>query len=466
MEKMKIRKIKEALSAELLSCDSEREVENIAIDSREVKAGDLFIALKGDNDDGHNYLEDAAANGASAVIVEEIPSGFEGTEMAVLKVEDTTEALQQLAAYYRQKQTKLKVVAVTGSAGKTTTKDMTAAVLAQKYNTLKTKGNYNNHIGLPLTLLSLSGEEDYAVLEMGMSGFGEIDLLAEIASPDIGIVTNVGPAHLKQLGSLENIAKAKKELIDALDKSDTAFLNYDNQYTRKMADSFEGRVIYYGFERGADLRIICHNFNKKDFRQEFEVKYLGKEYKFYIKKPGKHNLYNALAAVGVGFENELDAEEIQKGLLEADFTSLRMEILELAENITLINDCYNANPLSVKAAADVLSEFEAERRIAVLSSMLELGPKSNSAHRNIGRYIYQKNIDLLLTVGNEAELIAQGAAEAGMPPEAIFSFDSNEQTAEFLAENLKERDVVLIKGSRANKMEEIADKLMDKEFNR
>ncbi len=465
MQKMKIKEIKKALSAELLIGDPEVEIKNIVIDSREVETGDLFIALIGDNDDGHNYLEDAAANGASAVIVENLSADFDEVETTVLKVEDTTEALQQLAAYYRRKHKNLKVVAVTGSAGKTTTKDMTAAVLAQKYNTLKTKGNYNNHIGLPLTLLSLNGEEDYAVVEMGMSGFGEIELLAEIASPDTGIVTNVGPAHLKQLGSLENIAKAKRELVDSLDKYGTAFLNYDNQYTRKMGDDYEGRVIYYGFEKGADLRIISHDFNKEEFKQQFEVEYLGKEYNFYIKKPGKHNIYNALAAVGIGLENQLSSKEIQKGLLEADFTSLRMEILELDNNIKLINDCYNANPLSVKAAADVLSEFEAERRIAVLSSMLELGPKSDSAHRNIGSYIYQKNIDLLLTVGSEAELIAEGAAEAGMDAEKIFSFANNEQTADFLETILLEKDVLLVKGSRANKMEEIAEKLMGKELN-
>jgi UDP-N-acetylmuramoyl-tripeptide--D-alanyl-D-alanine ligase len=461
MKNISLKEIKKAASADLITGELNMDINKIKIDSRKIETGDLFIAIIGENQDGHQFLKSAVENGASAVIVDRLVSLPD--KITVLKVEDTTRALQDIANYYRIKQLELKVIAVTGSAGKTTTKDMTASVLSQKFSTLKTEGNYNNHIGLPLTLLKLDGSEDFAVLEMGMSGFGEIELLSEIALPDVGIITNVGAAHLEQLGSIENIAKAKKELIDSLDESGVVFLNYDNKYTKKMGKEFEGKIVYFGFEKGADLRVIDYSFNKNGLRQNFSVKYRDEFYNFYIKKLGKHNIYNALCAAAVGLEYNISEGDIQKGLLEADFTSLRMETITLANKAVLINDCYNANPLSVRAAVDVLYEFPGKRKIAVLASMLELGKDSAAAHKNIGNYIFEKNIDILVTVGEKAAEIALGAAEAGMFNEKIYSFNKKEEAADFLKSEYREKDIILIKGSRANEMEKISEKLISKE---
>jgi UDP-N-acetylmuramoyl-tripeptide--D-alanyl-D-alanine ligase len=461
MKNISLKEIKKAASADLIRGELNINIKKIKIDSRKIETGDLFIAIIGENQDGHNFVESAVENGASAVIVDRVivlPD-----EVTALKVEDTTTALQDIAHYYRSKQLDLKVIAVTGSAGKTTTKDMTASVLSQKFSTLKTEGNYNNHIGLPLTLLNLDGSEDFAVLEMGMSGFGEIALLSEISSPNAGIITNVGAAHLEQLGSLENIAKAKKELVDSLDKSAVVFLNNDNKYTKKMGKDFKGKTIYFGFEQGADLRVTDYSLNMTELRQDFRFKYRDEFYDFYIKKPGKHNVYNALSAAAVGLEYNISTEDIQRGLLEADFTSLRMETITLDNQAVLINDCYNANPLSVRAAVDVLNEFPGERKIAVLASMLELGKESAAAHEDIGNYIFEKNIDILVTVGKLAEMIALGAEKSGMLNEKIYSFNSNEEAADFLKSEYREKDIILVKGSRANEMEKISDKLISKE---
>lgn len=461
MKNISLKEIKKATSADLIRGDLNKNINKIKIDSRKIETGDLFIAIIGESQDGHKFLKSAVENGASAVIVDRKIDLSD--EITALKVEDTTKALQDIARHYRSKYDDLKVIAVTGSAGKTTTKDMTASVLSQKFLTLKTEGNYNNHIGLPLTLLKLDGSQKFAVLEMGMSGFGEIQLLSDIALPDAGLITNVGAAHLEQLGSLENIAKAKKELVDSLDESAVVFLNYDNKYTQKMEKGFEGKVIYFGFEEGADIRVVDYSFNKSEIRQDFKLKYKDKFYGFYIKKPGKHNIYNALSAAAVGFEYNISAEDIQKGLLEADFTALRMETITLDNQAVLINDCYNANPLSVRAAVDVLTEFPGKRKIAVLASMLELGEESAAAHKNIGNYISEKNIDILVTVGKKAEMIAAGAKEAGMFNDKIYSFNSNEEAAEFMQSEYREKDIILIKGSRANEMEKISEKLISKE---
>lgn len=461
MQNLTIEKIRKYSGAELLQGDPEKIINNIVIDSREVKAGSLFIAIIGENQDGHSYINDAVDNGAAAVIVDRDLKL--DRDLSVLKVNDTTRALQDIAHKYRKQFPDLKVVAVTGSAGKTTTKDMIHSLLAQKYNCLKTSGNYNNHIGLPLTLLDLSGKEDFAVLEMGMSGFGEIKLLAEIAEADYGVVTNVGAAHLKQLGSLENIANAKKELIDSLNKNNTAVLNYDNQYTKKMGENCSAKVIYYGFDSSADLKTINFNFDKKNSILDFEINYKNQSYNFYLDKPGKHNIYNAMAAAVVALENDLKEEEIQKGLLNLEFSSLRMEIKELGNGSKIINDSYNANPLAVKAALDVLIEMEGSRKIAVLASMLELGKQSKSAHQEIGNYAAQNGVDLLITVGDKAAMIAQGA-ESKLGADNIISIKNNKGCIEYLAENLRKNDLVLVKGSRANKLEEIVEALINKEL--
>lgn len=463
MRNLNLQKIIDFSGAELLQGDNSLIIEEIAIDSREVKENYLFIAIIGEKQDGHQYLEEAVKNGAAALIVDrEIENNFINDEISILKVDDTTKALQDVAHNYRLSFNNLKVIAVTGSAGKTTTKDLIYSVLSQKYNCLKTEGNYNNHIGLPLTLLRLTAEHKFAVLEMGMSALAEIDLLAKIAVPDLGVVTNVAAAHLKQLGSLENIAKAKKELIDNLSNTDTAVLNYDNLYTRKMGDDCAAEVFYFGFEKCADIQALSYNYDPDKEKAEFTLLYKNEEIRFEFNKAGKHNIYNAMAAILIAFRYNLNTSQIQTGLSKTEFSSLRMEFIELANGAKIINDSYNANPTAVKAALDVLFEKKGKRKIAVLASMLELGKSSTQKHQEVGQYAAQKNIDILVTVGEEAKEIALGAASE-MEAEKIINLADNEACIEYLVSEIKSGDLILIKGSRANRLEEIVKELRSKE---
>lgn len=456
MNKISLAKIIDYSAAELLQGDENIIIEDIVIDSRDIEKNHLFIAIIGEKNDGHSYLKEAVKNGAVAVVVDrEINEDFIlNSKTAVLKVADTTQALQKIAHFYRNSFKELKLIAVTGSAGKTTTKDLIYSVLSQKFRTLKTEGNYNNHIGLPLTLLKLSGKEDFAVVEMGMSDFGEIKLLAEIARPDWGVITNVAEAHLEQLGSLENIAKAKKELLDSLNKDNKAVLNYDNIYTRQMISKTKAEVISFGFEENSDLQTINYNYDQNREELCFEVVYKEQSYNFKFNKAGKHNIYNIMAALIIAFEQGLTAAQIQKGLLSVEFSDLRMEFITLENGSKIINDSYNANPLAVRAALDVLKELKSKRKIAVLASMLELGEKSSLKHKEIGYYAADKDLDLLITVGKKAKFIADAALEK-MNKNKVISFPSNKQAIEYLTKNLLAGDLILIKGSRGNKLEKI-----------
>lgn len=465
MQNLNLAEIVNYSGAELLQGNKDKIIEEIVIDSRDVRENYLFIAIIGNNQDGHLYLADAVKNGAGAVIVDRKIEDdiIKSSDTAVLKVDDTTRALQNIAHNYRKSFPDLKVIAVTGSAGKTTTKDLIYSVLDQKYSCLKTEGNYNNHIGLPLTLLRLTAEKDFAVLEMGMSALGEIKLLAKIAEPDIGIVTNVAEAHLKQLGSLENIARAKKELIDQLKSSDKAILNYDNPYTKKMGRESAAEVIYFGFENGADLQTLEYEFNGGNETLNFKIRYKNKNYSFEFNRAGKHNIYNAMVAIITGLENGLSINEIQQGLNQAEFSSNRMDFIELKQGIRIINDSYNANPLAVKAAIDVLMEHQSERTIAVLASMLELGEQSQAKHREVGLYAAENGVDLLVTIGPEGREIAAGAGMK-MQSERIITLKNNKECIEFLAAEISYGDLILIKGSRANHLEEIAAALKTEEL--
>jgi len=465
MQNLSLEKIIDFSGAELIQGDNDLIIEEIVIDSREVKNNFLFIAIIGEKKDGHQYLEDAVKNGATALIVDrEIKNDFIiNNGISILKVDNTTKALQDIAHNYRMTFEDLKVIAVTGSAGKTTTKDLIYSVLSQKYKCLKTEGNYNNHIGVPLTLLRLTAEKEFAVIEMGMSALAEIDLLAKIVVPDLGVVTNVAAAHLKQLGSLENIAKAKKELIDNLMSSDTAVLNYDNLYTKKMGQDSLAEVFYFGFESGADIQALSYNYDPDQELVNFTLLYKNKKYNFEFNRVGKHNIYNAMVAILIAFKYNLNTSLIQAGLLKTEFSSLRMEFIELKNGAEIINDSYNANPLAVKAALDVLAEKNSTRKIAVLASMLELGESSAEKHQEIGEYAAQKNIDILITIGKAAEKIVSGAVSK-MQTKKIISLADNKACTNFLLKEIKSGDLILIKGSRANKLEEIVKELRIKEY--
>ena len=457
MEELSIKEIRKAVGGKIVQGNPEAKVENICIDSRILNEEDLFIAIIGERFDGHSFLEEAVNKGAKAVIVDRSIKPY--PNLSIIRVKDTTKALQDLAHFNRKRYKDLKIIGITGSVGKTTTKDMLAWVLKQKYNVLKSAGNYNNHYGLPLSLLSLEGDEDIAVLEMAMSNIGEIKRLAEIAEPEIGVVTNVGQAHLKNLDNVANVAEAKKELVEALPKKGVAVLNYDNKYVREMDSVFNGdKIIYYGLKPGADIygKNIEHDHQNKNIK--FELSYENEKRNILINKPGEHNIYNALAAISIAREFDIDWNLIEESFRSLDFSSLRLDIRE-KDNFTIINDSYNANPLSMKAAIDVLKENSTKRSIAILGDMLELGPKKEEAHYEVGKYLSSQNIDILITVGELAEIIAN-AAEDNMKKENIFRVQNNDEAYNILKDLIAEEDCILVKGSRKMKMEEIVQKAL------
>jgi len=458
MEELSIKKIREAVEGKIVQGNPEAKIKNVCIDSRILKEEDLFIAIIGERFDGHSFIEEAVNKGAKAVIVDRSIKPY--PNLSIIRVKDTTKALQDLAHFNRMRYKNLKVIGVTGSVGKTTTKDMLAWVLKQKYKVLKSEGNYNNQYGLPLSLLSLKGDEDIAVLEMAMSNIGEIKELAEIAKPEIGVVTNVGQAHLKNLDNVANVAEAKKELIEGLPEKGLAVLNYDNYHVRKMDSAFKGKkIIYYGLKSKADIYASNIQHDNQNKNLKFDLFYNGEQKSIVINKPGEHNIYNALAAISIAREFNVDWELIQESFKNLDFSSLRLDIRE-KEDFTVINDSYNANPLSMKAAIDVLKDISSKRSIAVLGDMLELGPKKEEAHYKVGKYLTEKNIDILITVGELAEIIANGAEE-NMDEEKIYRVKNNKMAYDILKDMIKSDDCILIKGSRKMKMEEIVDWILD-----
>lgn len=454
MEELSIKKIREAVGGKIVQGNPEAKVKNVCIDSRILKEEDLFIAIIGERFDGHSFIEEAVNKGAKAVIVDRSIKPY--PNLSIIRVKDTTKALQDLAYFNRMRYKDLKVVGVTGSVGKTTTKDMLAWVLKQKYKVLKSEGNYNNHFGLPLSLLSLKGDEDIAVLEMAMSNIGEIKKLAKIAKPKIGVVTNVGQAHLENLDNVANVAEAKKELIEGLPEKGLAVLNYDNEYVRKMDSAFTGKkIIYYGLKDSADIYAnnIKNNYENKNI--EFELFFKDEKKDIVINKPGEHNIYNALAAISVAREFDVDWDLIKESFRNLDFSSLRLDIRE-KDDFTVINDSYNANPLSMKAAIDVLNDISKKRSIAVLGDMLELGPKKEEAHYEVGKYLAKKNINILITVGDLGEIIAN-AAEDYMENKNIYKVENNKNAYDILKDLIEKEDCILVKGSRKMKMEKIVD---------
>ena len=466
MQSLNIGEITDAVSGSLLTGNSTELIQGLSIDSRTIESGQLFVAIIGEHHDGHSFITEAVNRGAAAVIAEkevDLPE-----KIPLIIVEDTTEALQQLANYYRNLFSDLRVIAVTGSAGKTTTKDLIAGVLAQKFRVLKTEGNLNNYYGLPLTLFDLKGDEAFAVLEMGMSARGEIRNLARIAEPDIGVVTNVGPAHLETLKTIENVARAKGELIAELPEEGCALLNFDDQYVRQMNKYFAGsEVLYFSLEdEQADFYVSSLDIIDSGKQLNFNLKYnrkMSQNYRtaqFQLPKPGFHNVYNALPACILGLKEGLSSKEIQAGLSGCDFSDLRMEIIE-GEYLHIINDSYNANPLSVKAALDVLGRFPGGRKIAVLGDMLELGPEEIAAHREIGKYIVRQRIDYLLTLGDLMVHAAKAARKEGMPSGKVFNVNSKDEIADILNDKCIKGDYILLKGSRGMEMEKIMELIDD-----
>ncbi len=458
MEALSLKEITTAVNGSLIN--NNLEIDSISIDSRSLEAGDLFIAIQGDNFDGHQFLEDAFIKGAKAAIVASNKElGLE--DKPLIRVEDTTKALQDLASYYRQKFS-IPVIAVTGSTGKTTTKDMIASILSTKYKTLKTQGNYNNEIGLPLTLFNLDSSHQAVVVEMGMRGLGQIKDLAQIALPDIGVVTNVGVTHIELLKSKDNIARAKAELIDSLPLEGVAILNGDDDYVRAMADSTSGAVINYGLEKYNRIKAEQIELLDND-TISFKLRIGDQKFTddFIIPIPGRYNVHNALAAIAVALQLDLSIAEIKTGLANLKLTMMRNEILESPRGYKIINDSYNANPTSMRAAIQTLVDLADERKLAVLGDMLELGQLAKVEHQRVGQLVAENKLDYLFTFGKLAGEIAEGAKIYGMKESIVFSFEDKEALIKKLLEISRSNDTILVKGSRGMKLEEVSQALQE-----
>ncbi len=440
----------------------------VVIDSREVRPGALFVALPGERTDGHLYVSEAFEKGAAGALVHQdimlnpqpaiidVRQPFEPALLAnlngpvLIRVDDTLEALQKVAAGWRAR-LPVRTIGITGSVGKTTTKETVAAVISQRYDTLKSEGNLNNEIGLPLTLLRLRPRHQRAVLEMGMYAPGEIAQLATIARPHIGVVTNVGPSHLERLGSLEAIADAKAELVEALPSDGTAVLNADDPIVAEMANRTPASVFTYGLTSKANLwadRIDSLGLDGISFRMHFRGETL------HVKVPmlGRHSVHTALAAAAVGLIDHLNWQEILDGLQEPR-GQLRLVVVQGINGSTILDDTYNASPDSTLAALNLLDDLDG-RKIAVLGDMLELGDYAAEGHEKVGVRAASV-LDGLITVGELGRVIGAAALEAGMAPESVFLAANNAEAIEQLRKILQPEDTVLVKGSRALEMEEI-----------
>jgi len=418
-----------------------------SIDSRTVSPGELFFAVKGERLDGHDFVAAALEKGAVAAVVRKDQRHRFPGNTRLLPVDDTLTALQTLATAVRKLWGK-SLIGVTGSAGKTTTKEAIAHVLASKFRVLKSEGNFNNHFGLPLMLLKLEPDHDLAVIEMGMSHAGEIRALAKIAHPDIGVVTNVAPVHLEFFDSLAGIARAKYELIESLSSNGTAVLNADDEYVSQFGRDFKGRVIKYGTTIGADVR--AENVQSKGAEgSEFDIVIAGTREHARLPLVGEHNVLNALAAVSVSIASGIKVSEAVAALASLKPADKRGQVLQLG-NITVINDCYNSNPKALSAMVDALSDMKAARRIVVAGEMLELGPSSEALHRESGRHIGEKKIDVLIGVRGFAHALVDGAKQAGTRAEFVAT---PEEAGEWLARETRDGDVVLLKASRGVKLE-------------
>ncbi|MGB0033435.1 MAG: UDP-N-acetylmuramoyl-tripeptide--D-alanyl-D-alanine ligase [Candidatus Sulfotelmatobacter sp.] len=437
--------------AEFISAAGEFAREEVAcgysIDSRTVGLGQLFFAVKGERLDGHDFVEQALQKGAAGAVVRKDRLGRYPQQARLLAVEDTLVALQTLATAARKLWGK-PLIAVTGSAGKTTTKEAIAHVLGARFRVLKSEGNFNNHFGLPLMLLKLEPEHDLAVIEMGMSHAGEIRALAKIARPEIGVVTNVAAVHLEFFDSLAGIARAKYELVESLPGSGTVVLNADDEYVSQFGRGFKGKVVMYGTRTAADVR--AEKIQSQGAQgTEFDVVVGSVREHATLPLVGEHNVLNALAAVAVGLERGLKPSEAIAELYTLAPADKRGQVLQLG-NITVINDCYNSNPKALEAMVDALAAMRAKRRIVVAGEMLELGPAGEEMHRQAGQHVADKKIDVLLGVRGLARSMVEGARQAGTRSEFVAS---PEEAGEWLAGEARDGDVVLLKASRGVKLE-------------
>ena len=450
MDKLSLKEIAHVTGAEINS-DAEIIFERVATDSRKISTGALFVAIKGENFNGEDFCAEAFNKGAAAVLVSK--SFNKNLDGVIIKVDDTLTAYRQIAGAWRNR-FDIPIIAVTGSNGKTTTKDLAAAALDTLGHVQKTSGNFNNEVGVPMTLLGINDKTQAAVVEIGMRGLGQIETLAEVVKPTIGIITNVSEAHIELLGSIENIAKAKGELVAAIKEGGTIILNADNIHTAEMKNLAGAgvNVVTYGLENPADL--TAKDILIGSVATEFTLTYRGTDYDFEIPMLGRHNVSNALGAIAAGLILGLSVEDIQRGISTLTTTKMRYEVIR-RDGLTIINDAYNASPASMRVAIKTTSEVYNGRLIAVLGDMLELGEISERVHREIGAELVENKCDTLITWGELGKFIASGAREAGL--KNIYSFGTHEDAAKKILELVKDGDTILFKASHVMHMEKIIE---------
>lgn len=449
--KLPLSRIEELLNA-TGECELKEVAQGYSIDSRTIQPGELFFAVKGERLDGHDYVHQALERGAISAVVRKDQLARYAVKTCLLAVDDTLTALQTLATAVRRVWGK-PVVGVTGSAGKTTTKEAIAHVLSKRYRVLKSEGNFNNHFGLPLMLLKLQPEQQIAVIEMGMSHAGEIAALARIAQPEIGVVTVVAPVHLEYFDSLASIARAKYELIESLPVGGTAVLNADDEYVSQFGRDFKGKVVMYGTRSSADIR--AENVESRGAEGSvFDVVAGGKRERAVLPLVGLHNIHNVLAAVAVGLERGMSLQEAVEALASLTPADKRGQVVQVG-NIKVVNDCYNSNPKALEAMVDALAAMPAKRRIVVAGEMLELGPAGEQMHRSSGLHMADKKIDVLIGVRGLAQSMVDTAKARGMRAEFLAT---PEEAGDWLARETRDGDVVLLKASRGVKLEKAIDK--------
>jgi UDP-N-acetylmuramoyl-tripeptide--D-alanyl-D-alanine ligase len=444
--KLPLAKVAESASA-TGDFDPRAVVQGYSIDSRTIQPGELFFAVKGERLDGHDFVEQALKNGAVAAVVRRDQLACYPAETRLLAVDDTLVALQKLAAFVRQLWGK-PLIGVTGSAGKTTTKEAIAHILSTRYRVLKSEGNFNNHFGLPLMLIKLEPEHDMAVIEMGMSHLGEIKALAKIAQPETGVVTCVAPVHIEFFDSLASIARAKYELIESLPAGGTAVLNADDEYVSQFGRDFRGKVLTFGLNASADVR--AEKIEPRGaLGSKFEVVVDSCHESATLPLVGKHNIYNVLAAVAVALERGIAPSEAVAALSSLVPGDKRGQVIQVGDT-TVINDCYNSNPRALDAMVDALASMPALRRIVVAGEMLELGLAGDELHRRCGQHIAERGIDIVVGVRGKAQHLVEAARKHGTPAEFL---STPQEAGEWLAREARKGDVVLLKASRGVKLE-------------
>jgi UDP-N-acetylmuramoyl-tripeptide--D-alanyl-D-alanine ligase len=455
--------ILEATGGDLLSGDLDRIFAGISIDSRRITLPEIFIGIKGNTYDGHSFVSDVLDKGVGGLVINGVKFGDLPRPQRMKKgivcvgVQDTIKALGDLALFHRRR-SNASVIAITGSNGKTTTRKMTADVVGQRFVTLSSQGSYNNVIGLPLTLLNLEKCHQWAVLELGMNRPGEIERLSEICVPDVGIITNIGPAHLKGVGSMSGVTSAKGELLKKIKADGTALLNADDWRVMRLAEHILIKVLFFGFSGKAD--ISARSVKEKNQRIDFTLRLPKETVPIHLRTPGRFMVSNALSAAAAGYRLGLSAEEIKAGLENFQPVQGRMNVFRTARGIQIIDDTYNANPDSMKAAMDTLRFLKGKKRgVFVAGDMLELGEFAESMHRMVGTLLAESDTAKLYITGDFAEVVAAGATNEGMETNHIF-IGSKKDIVEDLTHFLEPGDWVMVKGSRGMAMEKIVEKLM------